>query len=85
MLTVAEELRHRTLVYWRLSRAFNGRSNEQIPFIEASNMCDRTYASFNNQRPLVRASEKLLTNLIRGESPKNLIPGKVKWLSKHRA
>jgi hypothetical protein len=85
MLTLAQELRHRTLVYWRLSSSFNGRNEEKIPFIMASNMCNVTYMSFDHKRPLVQASERLLNNIVRGESPRNLVPGKVKWLSKHRA
>lgn len=66
MQTLANELLDKTQTYWRLSRAWNGRSKEEIATDVAIAVSNDTIFGTNQTRPIVKAFQSLLDEVIAG-------------------
>lgn len=66
MQTLANELLDKTQTYWRLSRAWNGRSKEEIATDVAITVSNDTIFGTNQARPIVKAFQSLLDEVIAG-------------------
>lgn len=59
-------LEQKTQLYWRVSRSYNSRSNEQMTFIRANKLLRDVLTTTNPKRYVAMLSATLLAELIDG-------------------
>ena len=75
MLTIAEELKQKTLAYWKLSSIWNGRRNVNLATEDAMRICNKICEMTSPDRPLHYQTFYLKTEIIEGSGQK--VPGAV--------
>ena len=70
MLSIAEELKQKTLAYWKLSQIWNGKREVELPTGEAIELCSHMIETTNITRPLSYRAEILLQEIIIGQGSK---------------
>jgi len=70
-LTVAQDLEDKTRRFWRVSSIWNGQLEVEMPACDAIEHCNTNLKYTNPGRAIARATETLLSELIKGSgSPK---------------
>lgn len=66
-ITAAQELEEKTRAFWNLSSVWNGKQNHQVETGEAIEVCSTILNMTNFTRPLSFVTDRLLSDIIRGE------------------
>lgn len=81
MLTIADELKQKTLAYWKLSQIWNGKRDVELPTEDAMRICHLILSDTSCTRPIYRSMDRVLNEIIEGTGKKvdsQIIPFKKK-------
>ena len=70
MLSTAEELKQKTLAYWKLSQIWNGKREVELPTEDAMKICAKIIDQTSATRPLYHCMNKVLEEIIAGTGKK---------------
>lgn len=70
MMSIAEELKQKTLAYWKLSQIWNGKREVNIGVEDALKICGTIMIMTSNTRPLSFYTDALREELIQGQGKK---------------
>lgn len=76
-ITTAQELEEKTLAYWNVAQVWNGRKPEEVQTGEAIEVCSTILEMTNFVRPLFHHTDKLLQDIIVGDTTQQVNPCEV--------